>query len=71
MIRVVDNGRGKLSDAEPAIQDLNANIQSSGLGTQLANNLAKQLGGTFRRYQNVPKGTVCELSWSAKRRWFW
>jgi CHASE2 domain-containing sensor protein/two-component sensor histidine kinase len=71
VIRVVDNGRGQLSETAPAIQDLNANIQGSGLGTQLANNLAKQLGGTFRRYQNQPRGTVCELSWSAKRRWFW
>jgi len=71
VIRVVDNGRGKLSETEPTIPDLNTNIQPSGLGTQLANNLAKQLGGTFRRYQNVPGGTVCELTWSAKRRWFW
>ena len=71
VIRVVDNGKGKLSDAESAIQDLNTNIQPSGLGTQLANNLAKQLGGTFRRYQNEPRGTVCELTWSAKQRWFW
>ncbi|PSB43690.1 histidine kinase [filamentous cyanobacterium Phorm 6] len=71
VIRVADNGKGKLSDSESAIQDLNANIQPSGLGTQLANNLAKQLGGTFQRYPNVPRGTVCELTWSAKRRWFW
>ncbi|PSB13655.1 histidine kinase [filamentous cyanobacterium Phorm 46] len=71
VIRVADNGKGKPSETEPAIQDLNANIQPSGLGTQLANNLAKQLGGTFQRYPNVPRGTVCELTWSAKRRWFW
>ncbi|WP_293339985.1 CHASE2 domain-containing protein [Microcoleus sp. CAWBG58] len=71
VIRVTDNGRGILCDTEPTIQDLNANIQGSGLGTQLANNLAKQLGGTFRRYPNQPRGTVCELTWSAKRRWFW
>lgn len=71
VIRVADNGRGKLSETAPTIQDLNTNIQPSGLGTQLANNLAKQLGGTFRRYQNQPRGTVCELTWSAKRRWFW
>ncbi|MGL5058534.1 MAG: CHASE2 domain-containing protein [Microcoleus sp.] len=70
VIRVADNGKGKLSETEPEIQDLNANIQSSGLGTQLAKNLAKQLGGTFRRYPNVPRGTVCELSWPVKRRLF-
>jgi CHASE2 domain-containing sensor protein/two-component sensor histidine kinase len=71
IIRVADNGSGQLSETAPAIQDLNANIHASGLGTQLANNLAKQLGGTFRRYPNQPRGIVCELSWSAKRRWFW
>ena len=82
VIRVADNGKGKpfdtevLSSAEidrdsEEIQDLNAKIQPSGLGTQLAKNLAKQLGGTFRRYPNVPRGMVCELTWSAKRRWFW
>ncbi|MEG3975928.1 CHASE2 domain-containing protein [Microcoleus sp. herbarium8] len=71
VIRVADNGKGKPSETESTIQDLNTNIQPSGLGTQLANNLAKQLGGTFRRYPNVPRGTLCELTWSAKRRWFW
>jgi len=71
VIRVADNGRGKLSETEPTIPGLNANIQPSGLGTQLANNLAKQLGGTFQRYPNQPRGMVCELTWSAKRRWFW
>jgi CHASE2 domain-containing sensor protein/two-component sensor histidine kinase len=82
VIRVADNGKGKPFDAEAlnsaetnwdreTTQDFNPKIQPSGLGTQLANNLAKQLGGTFRRYQNQPRGMVCELTWSAKRRWFW
>ncbi|MEG4211100.1 CHASE2 domain-containing protein [Microcoleus sp. S13_B4] len=82
VIRVADNGRGNPSDAEAlssgetnwdreTTQYLNSQLQPSGLGTQLANNLAKQLGGTFRRCPNVPRGTVCELTWSAKRRWFW
>jgi two-component sensor histidine kinase len=82
VIRVADNGRGNPSDAEAlssgetnwdreTTQYLNPKLQPSGLGTQLANNLAKQLGGTFRRYPNVPRGKVCELTWSAKRRWFW
>ncbi len=75
VIRVMDNGAKRPSD-EPgqdreAVQDLNAKIQPSGLGTQLAKNLAKQLGGAFRRYPNQPRGTVCELIWSAKRRWLW
>ncbi|MEG4965355.1 CHASE2 domain-containing protein [Microcoleus sp. B6-A1] len=82
VIRVADNAKGNPSDAEAlssgetncdreTTQYLNSKLQPSGLGTQLANNLAKQLGGTFRRYPNVPRGTVCELTWSAKRRWFW
>lgn len=59
VIRVIDNGTG-----EPdKIPDL-------GLGTQLAKNLAKQLGGKFRRYPNSPTGTICELTWLANRRWF-
>lgn len=75
VIRVMDNGIKKASDplefaqSREEMQDLNS--KPSGLGTQLANNLAKQLGGTFRRYANQPRGTVCELTWSGKRRWFW
>lgn len=64
VIRVIDNGIGEPLDA--ALPE-----STRGLGTQLAKNLAKQLGGTFRRYPNQPKGTVCELTWSATRSWFW
>ncbi|MEG3906613.1 CHASE2 domain-containing protein [Microcoleus sp. w2-18bC1] len=82
VIRVADNGRGKPSLSETlslaqierereTTEDPNPKLQPSGLGTQLAKNLAKQLGGAFRRYPNQPKGTVCELTWPAKRRWFW
>ena len=82
VIRVADNGRGKPSQLETLslaqkdrdreiTEDPNPKLQPSGLGTQLAKNLAKQLGGAFRRYPNQPKGTVCELTWPAKRRWFW
>lgn len=82
VIRVADNGKGKPSRLETLsldeidrdreiTEDLNPKLQPSGLGTQLANNLAKQLGGTFRRYPNQPRGIVCELTWSAKRRWIW
>ncbi|MEG4214510.1 CHASE2 domain-containing protein [Microcoleus sp. Pol14C6] len=82
VIRVADNGREKQSQSETLslaamdrereiTEDPNPKLQPSGLGTQLAKNLAKQLGGAFRRYPNEPKGTVCELTWPAKRRWFW
>jgi len=82
VIRVADNGSGKQSPSDTLslaamdrdreiTEDQNPKLQPSGLGTQLAKNLAKQLGGAFRRYRNQPKGTVCELTWPAKRRWFW
>ncbi|NJK68346.1 MAG: CHASE2 domain-containing protein [Microcoleus sp. SU_5_3] len=82
VIRVADNGRSELSDAEALSsaetnreretnEELNFQIQHSGMGTQLAKNLAKQLGGTFRRYPNQPRGIVCELTWPIERRWFW
>jgi hypothetical protein len=78
---VADNGRRKPSESETLslaamdrdkeiTEDPNPKLQPSGLGTQLAKNSAKQLGGAFRRYRNQPQGMVCELTWSAKRRWF-
>lgn len=79
VIRVTDNGRGLAAIAEEAkepsfsrkIARFRCKSSSSGMGTQLAENLAKQLGGTFRRYPNHPKGTICELTWPAQKRWFW
>ncbi|MCY7272920.1 MAG: CHASE2 domain-containing protein [Phormidesmis sp. CAN_BIN44] len=68
VIRVIDNGMNNQADLNPSEPPKSQNL---GLGTQLANNLAKQLGGKFRRYPNQPRGTVCELTWSANRRWFW
>ena len=65
VIRVADNAASE-TPLTP-----NSQVQPLGLGTQLAKNLAKQLGGEFRRYPNEPRGTVCELTWSAKRRAFW
>ena len=67
VIRVMDNGKmGEQFSSQPST----LKSADSGLGTQLARNLAKQLGGKFRRYPNAPNGTVCELVWSARRRWF-
>ncbi|NJR46870.1 MAG: CHASE2 domain-containing protein [Hyellaceae cyanobacterium CSU_1_1] len=59
MIRVEDNGIG-----------LDSNKNSGG-GTKQANDLAKQLRGEFKRYPREPKGTICELSWSGNKGWFW
>ncbi|MBD2414150.1 histidine kinase [Nostoc calcicola FACHB-389] len=63
LIRVADNGL-KIE----TIADLSLH---SGFGTKLAKNLAKQLGGEFKRYPNTPRGIVCQLTWSAKKLWFW
>jgi CHASE2 domain-containing sensor protein len=63
IIRVADNGL-KIE----TMADLSSH---SGFGSKLAKNLAKQLGGEFKRYPNSPKGMVCELIWSAKKLWFW
>ena len=63
IIRVEDNGIGlKQEDSK--------NLKSGG-GTKQAQDLAKQLRGEFKRYFRKPKGTVCELTWSANRSWFW
>jgi CHASE2 domain-containing sensor protein len=60
IIRVEDNGIG-----------LASNVKNIGGGTKQANDLAKQLRGEFKRYPRKPKGTVCELIWSANKGWFW
>ncbi|MEB3294278.1 MAG: CHASE2 domain-containing protein [Synechococcales bacterium] len=76
MIQVSDNGQ-----APPEVADLPVQTRSStqslkrslggGFGSQQATNLAKQLGGKFKRYPNQPQGTICELTWSLRRRRFW
>jgi anti-sigma regulatory factor (Ser/Thr protein kinase) len=67
VIRVMDNGDA----CNPIASDSTGLEPSKGMGTQLANNLAKQLGGTFRRDRQHPKGMMCELRWSARRKRFW
>lgn len=62
IIRVEDNGIGL---------EHYGNMDRCGGGTKQAEDLAKQLGGSFRRYPRQPKGTICELTWSSDRSWFW
>jgi CHASE2 domain-containing sensor protein len=62
IIRVEDNGVGLDSKSE---------IPKAGGGTKQAQDLAKQLNGSFRRYPGQKKGTVCELTWSINQSWFW
>ena len=63
IIRVEDNGVGLK-------QEDDKNLKAGG-GTKQAKDLAKQLRGEFKRYSLQPKGTVCKLSWSANKSWFW
>ncbi|MDF5722474.1 MAG: CHASE2 domain-containing protein [Rhizonema sp. PD37] len=58
IIRVVDNGLGTNVTAK----------SHSGFGTQQAHSLARQLRGKFKRISNTPKGTICQLTWSANLR---
>ncbi len=62
VIRIEDNGKSLEKTGREHI--------NSGLGTRQAKNLAKRLGGSFRRYPRHPRGTICELTWSIKRFWF-
>lgn len=66
LIRVADNGIDEQTNSALA-----GAIVREGLGTRQARNLAKQLGGQFQRLPNSPKGTICELSWTTHKRWFW
>ena len=63
VIQVADNGIDSTLDVP--------NPPLRGRGTQQAQDLARQLGGTFRRSPNPPKGTLCELTWPIRkpRRW--
>ena len=63
IVRVEDNGVG--------LKQEDSKNSKAGGGTKQAKDLAKQLRGEFKRYQRQPKGTVCELTWSVNRGWFW
>jgi CHASE2 domain-containing sensor protein/two-component sensor histidine kinase len=65
VIQVVDNGVGN-----SIVASLPSTERTKGMGTQLANNLAQQLGGRFRREANSPQGTLCEFTWPVKRGWW-
>lgn len=65
IIRIIDNGAGIASPTS------SLSNTASGLGTQQAQRLARQLRGQFRRLANQPNGTICELTWSTAKFWFW
>lgn len=63
IICVEDNGIG--------INHVLDEHHKQGGGTKQAYNLAKQLGGEFRRLPGKKRGTICQLSWAVNRSWFW
>jgi nitrate/nitrite-specific signal transduction histidine kinase len=58
-LAIVDNGVG---------EEVKVAIASDHQGTHQAEQLAQQLGGTFQRRANAPRGTHCELSWPQRER---
>lgn len=61
---VIDNGIGLGSNSDISTH------AAKGRGTQQARELARQLGGQFRRSANHPQGTICEVTWSAIKPWW-
>ncbi|XWK88922.1 MAG: CHASE2 domain-containing protein [Phormidium sp.] len=57
-LSIVDNGQG-------------INSSSEGRGTQQFKNLARQLKGKFTRKALAKKGTVCEITWPVKKKYWW
>jgi two-component sensor histidine kinase len=67
VVRVVDNGLG----VEVGMDAMDAKVSpSGGRGTRQAKQLARQLGGMFRRSPNRPKGTICEITYPMTKLWF-
>ena len=61
ILRIVDNGRITVNNQQ--------NLRE-GQGTRQAKAVANQLKGRFRRRKNTPQGTICELIWPKKQRFF-
>ena len=59
-LRIIDNGLS---------QPIAPQVTTSGQGTQQAIALARQLRGKFRRVENSPHGTLCELTWPTSAKW--
>lgn len=57
-LSIVDNGQG-------------INSLSEGRGTQQFKNLARQLGGKFTRNSLANGGTICEITWPIKKKYWW
>jgi CHASE2 domain-containing sensor protein/two-component sensor histidine kinase len=75
LIQIIDDGRVPDGRLEPIARgrflggkgSSVLDIRRSG-GTRQAQELARQLGGSFERSPKSPTGTVCQLKWRVKRR---
>ncbi|MEM6452061.1 MAG: hypothetical protein AAF703_17330 [Cyanobacteria bacterium P01_D01_bin.105] len=63
-IYVIDNG----SQGHPSEQQVS---RKGGDGTRQAKQLARQLGGQFRRMEIMPQGVRCELRWPIRSSSIW
>lgn len=61
VIRIVDDGVCRGSENAPRME---------GRGTSQARELARALHGKFQRRSRYPQGTICELIWYPRKRWF-
>ncbi len=60
-LQIIDNGAGIISPS---------NYTGGRGGTNQAQDIARQLGGKFRRFPHSPQGTVCELTWPVEKAWW-
>ena len=65
-ISVIDNGKSAVSVSETQEQ-VPISLSKSGMGTQQAEVLAKELSGTYQRSSRSPHGTLCELLWYSQK----
>ena len=68
VIRVIDNGSG-IETASEAAGAHPRRRRTKGRGGQQGRELARRLGGHFRRLPNRPQGTICELRWPSRKPW--
>lgn len=66
VLQITDNGAEREGDSRA-----NSSKQSHHRGTQQATNLARYLGGEFKRVPATPKGITCELQWPTRKMLSW
>ncbi|WP_299485872.1 CHASE2 domain-containing protein [Acaryochloris sp. IP29b_bin.137] len=66
-----DQGYNRIEVADNGTKSNLISATKMGWGTQQAEHLARQLGGTFQQHCNTPPGHRYKLKWSVKRQPFW